>query len=456
MYQFKESTNEEIETVITILVSIIMIFIPVGYILQDNDILSGKLFQNVTPAYMVICLAGVLLMMLLVMFFKKKNNRGIKLLDIAVLSVCFSLIISTIFSGETSISVVGVMYTQEGLIIDILLFVIMLSVSIIKSEKRRRIIFMVFLGVGVLEAVIGILQACFQFDLVSNYPGVLDAYRAYGTTTNANPYGAFMLLFASVSSGMFLMEDDGRKKPVYLALTVLYLYSMVLSGTRASMLGYLCMAPIALVLYVIYKKKNKSETAGNQAEKGWLMYVLYALLGIVGCVCVFVLNPNLTDTITRTVKDAGTSFTHFASGRGAIWKHAWNAFQEHPLIGVGVSNYRYVAYTTSVIDGQLVPDVYIAFIAHNEILDILANQGLLGFVTYLFLTVVMAVNALRIFFDENSKYNKKYSYAIILAMIAYFVNSMFGFRIIYVTPYIFVLYGLLLPREEMKHIKIRK
>ncbi len=62
-----------------------------------------------------------------------------------------------------------------------------------------------------------------------------------------------------------------------------------------------------------------------------------------------------------------------AGGRLGVWQAAWNIFIEHPFIGSGTGTFAYQAQKYGIIN---------TLDAHNFILDILSNSGILGFILY--------------------------------------------------------------------------
>lgn len=59
------------------------------------------------------------------------------------------------------------------------------------------------------------------------------------------------------------------------------------------------------------------------------------------------------------------------------WKGAWKVFAEHPLLGVGRSNFNQ-SLTELISRNEVHPDVHVMYHAHNEILHALATEGIVG------------------------------------------------------------------------------
>lgn len=90
--------------------------------------------------------------------------------------------------------------------------------------------------------------------------------------------------------------------------------------------------------------------------------------------------------------DASTQFHQYQTGeintsvglRLEVWKGAWKMFVEHPVLGVGPSNFN-AGLNEFIERGEIRPAVNILYHAHNEILDALATGGMIGGIALIFL-----------------------------------------------------------------------
>jgi O-antigen ligase len=89
--------------------------------------------------------------------------------------------------------------------------------------------------------------------------------------------------------------------------------------------------------------------------------------------------------MTKRVNDVALNINQYLSGnvntsvgaRFEMWKGAWQMFVENPLLGVGRSNFN-EGLNALIARHMLDPVVHIYHHAHNDILQALATQGLIG------------------------------------------------------------------------------
>jgi len=78
-----------------------------------------------------------------------------------------------------------------------------------------------------------------------------------------------------------------------------------------------------------------------------------------------------------------TLIDSLSSGRGTLWKYAWNAFLESPIYGHGNGSFP-LAY----LKAASLPPGFFALSAHNLWLNILVEYGLIGFVLFNFILIL--------------------------------------------------------------------
>jgi O-antigen ligase len=136
-------------------------------------------------------------------------------------------------------------------------------------------------------------------------------------------------------------------------------------------------------------------------SRGGLLALGFALL--VG----FVLLPQQRIRILACAMVAGLGFaiwlpshpqglhrlTHFsaeANGRQDEWTVAWRIFSRHPVVGVGIGNYRFTESRYVLEPGKLAQVRLIAeerLVVHNAYLQLLAETGVVGLAAFLIVTL---------------------------------------------------------------------
>lgn len=242
---------------------------------------------------------------------------------------------------------------------------------------------------GAANALIGIYQ--FFGGSGALHLLVNDRYfRAFGTFGQPNPFGGFMgllaplALMAALGYGLRLwrrLRTDGRLNGrstaavmFYAAAALLLIAGVVLSWSRGAWLGF-AVAGLALG-FALPRRLEKS------------LLVLMLALAFLGLLWI---TGRLPDAIIERVNSATAEFFAFDDVRGvditpanyavverlAHWQAALNMSRAHPWLGVGLGNYEaaYPSYRLLNWDMALGH-------AHNYYLNVLAETGIIGLVTY--------------------------------------------------------------------------
>ncbi len=144
---------------------------------------------------------------------------------------------------------------------------------------------------------------------------------------------------------------------------------LLLAGSRASW--------ITFVLVLAYS---------GVRQFGWKRLLLLALVAALGSAALTAGVPQLRERVARTAQvwnEDGQGVDEALSGRARIWKAAVCMIEEHPVNGVGARGFR-DAYPACVADeGPAVWGNQPALHAHQIVLEILAETGVLGLLLWL-------------------------------------------------------------------------
>ncbi len=184
----------------------------------------------------------------------------------------------------------------------------------------------------------------------------------------------------------FLMLEAWRWRGVgaLIGVTLLLLVVILLAGARAAWFGFVLGA--ALVFWHAFGRRT-------------------ALLALSGLLLVAGITATLTysgsqrfaERVDRTAAALSgdmTALDHALSGRLAIWKTAWHMGRSHPVNGVGVRGFRYAYPEFAAADDPFVVGDQGAFHAHQIVLELWSETGLVGVLTWL-VAGVMAWRAWR-------------------------------------------------------------
>lgn len=216
-------------------------------------------------------------------------------------------------------------------------------------------------------------------------------------------------------------------------------YDMDIKGHMYTPLWGLALAAVLavyLVIKMIYKRNGK-----DFLRSGRMFWTVFWLIAGAGILAAFILACcQLSDRFWELLGCPGIlKFNdEWGNMRGGLWKMAWKGFGESSLVkklyGVGpdcFACYFYEHYSMDIqMTGQWQEAVFAN--AHNEWLNMLINEGILGCVAYTGLFVSAFCRCL-------ARYNRNQKLmAGMMSIAAYCVNNFFSFGQVVSTPLIFM------------------
>jgi O-antigen ligase len=295
-----------------------------------------------------------------------------------------------IFVG--ALSLVRSVSLEEGLKELLKWIEIALGMVVLVSEAGRGRggwIIAAILAAGLAQAAIGLWQYQFRGAGPETFRIFGDHYRAYGTFEQPNPFGGFLGLIWPVAAGLALASAGRQQKAeggpmasrilatVFFGLiAALGLIGLYLSFSRGAWLG----AAAAAVIMIIFLPRRRWPgvalivgavmAAGALARAGLLPSSLAARLADVA-----------DFTVVADVRGVNINDANFAIvERLAHWQAAAAMARANPWLGVGMGNYA-AAYAAH----RLLNWPNALGHAHNIYLNVLAETGLSGLVTYVIL-----------------------------------------------------------------------
>ena len=285
-----------------------------------------------------------------------------------------------------------------------------LIVANTRNPGARVVILGAIIITGLIQGGLGLYQFAFRGGAPDHFAISGRFFRAFGTFQQPNPFGGFMGLLWPVAAGVamtILAHDAPRGRQVSgdatptpapwhrwlgwcFALTaVVLLAALVASWSRGAWLA----AGIAVTGMAIVASRKPGR----------------ALVAI-GVVAVILVAFNLMDYLPTSIRDRLTGFTdQFVGGeidvrymdlngttfatieRVAHWQAAVGMITDHPWLGVGFGNYEiaYPLYRTLYWVNGLGH-------AHNYYLNIWAETGVLGLLSYLLFWIYVIIRTARL------------------------------------------------------------
>ena len=247
---------------------------------------------------------------------------------------------------------------------------VILTTAIKDYVKAKRILCAALIGV-----LIGVLCV--------DYQGFHGDYRAAGFFGNPMTFGGYLCIYLPVLLVMFF-EKDLLQRYRYLAGAgfILSFIALIFNGTRGA---WVALMPVFILIMGYYAFTNKK-------------YLALCLVAIIGASAVLSTNQIFVDKVKSITSTTNRSNTE----RLLIWQSAYNMFRDHPVLGVGLGQYK-DNYQQKYILPQAT-EKYLGH-AHNNFLQMLAENGLVGFIGFVVMLVYIIGRNLVDFYQKRCPYS---------------------------------------------------
>jgi O-antigen ligase len=234
-----------------------------------------------------------------------------------------------------------------------------------------------------------------------------------------NHIGAFAAAFGAFFLGMFLNDNNRKRRLLFLSGVLLGLHPLLFSYSRGAYLG----AFGVLVFFGLVKKRS-----------------LLVLAGVLVFSWTAILPSSVVDRIEMT---ESVPTEH---GRLDLWRLALDLFEKNPITGVGFDGYalteggQEIYFTTSDQMGKLEPHQD----AHNFFARTAAEQGVVGLFLLLALLFRAFQSGWRLYRTGDSQFQRSIGLGFAGCVVAFSITNIFGDRWSYYVlgSYFWVLFGM--------------
>ncbi|HLZ22578.1 MAG TPA: O-antigen ligase family protein [Ktedonobacterales bacterium] len=278
--------------------------------------------------------------------------------------VCLSLVVATSRAGTLK----EIVKWSE------VLAVTAATLWLARRSGRLRLIAWAMIGAGVAQALLGYAQWVVATGDLG--PGGA-SIRVFGTFAQPNPFAGYLNLSLPLALALVVFGDDARERWVAGAASVLLLGAQALADSRGGLLG-LSAAVVTLAVVGWHRERLA----------GWTL-----LIGVPAAIVAWVTHiipVRIEDAVLRQfrvndVLHSGqvTPANYSTAERLAHWVAGLRMFAAHPILGVGAGNYN-AAYARFAAADWPEPLGH----AHNYYINVAAETGALGLLTFLAFTVV--------------------------------------------------------------------
>lgn len=359
-------------------------------------------------------------------------------------------VVSTLFSQDKYTSIFGYpTRLNGGLISQFAYFVIFLAglVNISTQKAKTLLVAIVFAAVAVsvwgIPSHFGADPSCFVLTgkLTSScWQKEFDpTLRIFSTLGQPNWLASYLVLILPVSLAFSLFYRQNKAKLIFLAASATILFAIILTNSRAGLLGLL--ASLAVFATLLGIKTIKANIKFIIAL-GAVFVIISALFGtnlasrikdLVSSQKQATSKPTRTATLTQSSLTSGG--TESGQIRLVVWRGAIDIFKSSPLLGTGPETFVSSYYKfRPLAHNQTTEWQFFYNKAHNEFLNYAANTGILGLLSYIaFLTITL----ITIFKLKNITIVQK---SVIAGIIGYLITIFFGFSTVATQTIFFLIF----------------
>jgi O-antigen ligase len=274
----------------------------------------------------------------------------------AAVGLVLWLLLSLAWASEPSHGLLGMLMWVPPVIL------FGMVITAVRTERHARWLAYAFVAGAVSSVLIGLVLNGMQPASSAIDTATRQAGRLQGGAGDPNVLAAGLVPAIALAAGLIIAV---RAAAIRIGLVVVIAVLGVGLAATESRGGLIAMA-VALVAAVAVAKGRRGAI------------VVLALLSIGGGAAWFVNTPTGWERIT--------SFDGGGNGRSDLWNVGWDMARDHPVVGVGLSNYpdRAVDYVRRPRELQFVELIAEKpHVVHNTYLQLMAETGVVGLLLFL-------------------------------------------------------------------------
>lgn len=304
------------------------------------------------------------------------------------------------------------------------LFIIIIVQVFTNSRKAFEIIVKAVLIYSIIAVVIGLYQF-FDDALLNNDPNAIHEVKGLSGHKNQFSISLFLLLPFVIASWVVLPKSWQMIK---IASSGLILIMLAILQTRAVWIA-MFISGFVLIIMLLFKYRKK--VFSSKKIKSFLSIVLLLLLAFVVGAFLFpdlfiykrlatIINPDYTSNEWRI----------------EMWNATYHLFLDNWFRGVGGGNWKIAIYPYY---SDYLPSVYRHWrAAHNDYLEIAAEKGLFGLLSYIWIYLLILYFGIIRIFNETDKKEIGISVSFLFGIVGYMIISFFSFPATRIYHFVFL------------------
>lgn len=384
------------------------------------------------------------------------NNKALLLFA----GIIISAVISTLSSNDVNSALYGYLDRADGLI-SLIGYIGFFTIGIcLTSEEWRRRASGVIIGIGTVNALMGILQSIpalakwipsyynflflgYKSDI--GYAEFFNAYGSYDASYAADGFacspfalGALLTISCAFALSRAAYTDKLSTRLICLVCTGIMSGAAVVTQVLPAMLGVGCVIVITLIIAIVDCAKSKAKS------KGQIVSAILALVtaGAVFAGVFFTDNFRMSDEqviFTDSFERLGIAFDSHSAHADNIYSTLWYegglTFQKAPVFGVGPDNWG-TMYNHG--EGMETDRTY------NEFLDTAIQRGSVGLLFFIAAMIATLIKACRLLARAiGGKAERAVAIGSFTAFVCYMIQAFFNTTSICSTPFFYLTVGLI-------------
>jgi O-antigen ligase len=281
-------------------------------------------------------------------------------------------------------------------------FLIIALVNEVKDREHIKKIIIASLFGLMLASLDGIYQFIFGVDFFRHkpYDTIIGLVRLKAAFPHTNIFAGYLALFLPLCAALFFWQAKGAKKLFLGLISLAGFFCLVFTFSRSAVFG----SWLAVFLAAIAKKSKV------------IIAVFIALL----LAAPFLAPKGIRDWTKET-----SSLAEFLLNkeRMPLYETSFNMIRRHPVVGVGVNTYclnyqKYKLHDTSEETADT------NWYAHNSYLHMASEIGIIGFLVFISLILILLIGWFRFYLKERDAFLKIGSLGIALGLFAFLVHGL--------------------------------
>ena len=241
------------------------------------------------------------------------------------------------------------------------------------DERHVRWIAVAFVAGSVLSVIIGVAQNGLTTSATAIETATQQEGRLQGGAGDPNLLAAGLVPALMLAAGLGVGARGGGRFLVAGSILVLVIG---LAATESR--GGLIAVVIAVLAALVFFRRHRP-------------YVIAGVAVAAGALAIwFSAAPDAWERVT--------TFDEGGSGRSSLWQVSWRMTEDHPIVGVGLSNFRHEAAQYTREPGALERVTLVAErpeVVHNAYLQLLSENGIIGLALFLAVAIGCVMAARR-------------------------------------------------------------